>query len=70
MALTDMKVFNSQLQTAIVEKLTQRSDVFNAASAILLSLELGVEIEKVKSSLASFKGVKRRFEYKFCWATI
>jgi len=37
--LTDMQVFNTQLKTAIVEKLTQRSDVFNAASggAILLA---------------------------------
>ena len=41
-----------------------RHNVFNAASAILLSLELGMDIEMIKSSLASFKGVKRRFEYK------
>ena len=41
-----------------------RHNVFNAASAILLSLELGMDINMIKSSLASFKGVKRRFEYK------
>ena len=41
-----------------------RHNVYNAASAILLSLELGMEVEMIRSSLASFKGVKRRFEYK------
>ena len=41
-----------------------RHNVYNAASAILLSLELGMEVEMIRSSLASFKGVKRRFEYQ------
>ena len=32
MALTDMKVFNNQLMSAVVERLTQNSQAFNAAS--------------------------------------
>lgn len=38
MALPDMKVFNTQLQTAIIKKLTQKTDLFNAASGGALSL--------------------------------
>ncbi len=36
MALTDMKVFNSQLQTAIIKKLNQKTDLFTQASGIAL----------------------------------
>jgi hypothetical protein len=35
-ALTNMKVFNDQLQTAIIKKLTQKTDLFSAASGIAL----------------------------------
>lgn len=35
-ALTDMKVFNTQLQTAIIKKLTQKTDLFTSASGIAL----------------------------------
>lgn len=38
MALTDMKVFNDQLQTAIIKKLNQKTDLFNAASLGALAL--------------------------------
>ncbi len=36
--LTDMKVFNTQLQTAIIKKLTQKANLFNAASRGALGL--------------------------------
>tara|TARA_R110000851_G_C12995068_1_gene557742 strand:- start:48 stop:1007 length:960 start_codon:yes stop_codon:yes gene_type:complete len=36
MSLPDMKVFNTQLQTAIIKKLTQKTDLFTAASGIAL----------------------------------
>lgn len=36
MSLVDMKVFNTQLQTAIIKKLTQKTDLFTAASGIAL----------------------------------
>mgnify|MGYP003625066555 CR=1 FL=1 len=36
MSLPDMKVFNTQLQTAIIKKLTQKTDMFTAASGIAL----------------------------------
>ena len=35
-ALLDMKVFNTQLQTAIIKKLTQKTDLFTTASGIAL----------------------------------
>ncbi len=38
-------------------------NVENAVAAIAVSLQLGIESESIKSALASFKGVKRRFEY-------
>lgn len=41
MSLPDMKVFNTQLQTAIVKKLTQKADLFNAASGNALALVNG-----------------------------
>lgn len=36
MSLANMKVFNDQLQTAIIKKLTQKTDLFTAASGIAL----------------------------------
>ena len=36
MSLPDMKVFNTQLQTAIIKKLTQKADLFTTASGIAL----------------------------------
>ena len=38
MALPDMKVFNSQLQTAVIIKLSQKTDLFNAQSGGALAL--------------------------------
>tara|TARA_R110002012_G_scaffold84538_1_gene211397 strand:- start:348 stop:1319 length:972 start_codon:yes stop_codon:yes gene_type:complete len=38
MALTDMKVFNTQLQTAIVKKLNQKANLFNSMSDNALAL--------------------------------
>lgn len=38
MALPDMKVFNEQLQTAIIVKLSQKTDLFNAQSGGALAL--------------------------------
>jgi UDP-N-acetylmuramate--alanine ligase len=38
-------------------------NVENAIAAITVAYELGIEKEKIKAAIASFKGVKRRFEY-------
>src|SRR5690606_7816987 len=38
-------------------------NVENAVAAIAVGLKLGIEPEKIKAAVASFKGVKRRFEY-------
>lgn len=38
-------------------------NVENAVAAITVALRLGIDTRKIKSALASFRGVKRRFEY-------
>lgn len=40
-----------------------RHNVENATVAIAVALSLGIDKELIKKSVASFKGVKRRFEY-------
>ncbi|KQR72721.1 UDP-N-acetylmuramate--L-alanine ligase [Pedobacter sp. Leaf176] len=40
-----------------------RHNVENTTVAIAIALQLGIEPEKIKQAVASFKGVKRRFEY-------
>lgn len=40
-----------------------KHNVENATVAIAAALSLGISAEKVKAAIASFKGVKRRFEY-------
>ena len=42
-----------------------RHNLLNAAGAILSCLEWGVSFEKLKSALANFKGVKRRFDIHY-----
>lgn len=39
-------------------------NIENATAAIAIALTLGIEEEKIKDAVSSFKGVKRRFEYK------
>lgn len=43
-------------------QLPGRHNLLNAAGAILSCLEWGLSLEKLKSALSNFKGVKRRFE--------
>ena len=38
-------------------------NIENAIAAIEVALHLGIEPDKIKNALASFRGVKRRFEY-------
>lgn len=38
-------------------------NVENSLAAIAVAVDLNIDFEKIKSALASFKGVKRRFEY-------
>ena len=39
-------------------------NVENATAAIAIAITLGIDTEKIKAAVASFMGVKRRFEYK------
>ncbi|WP_443938154.1 UDP-N-acetylmuramate--L-alanine ligase [Pedobacter sp. MW01-1-1] len=40
-----------------------KHNVTNATVAIAIALKLGIDADKVKQAIESFKGVKRRFEY-------
>ncbi|MEJ7558696.1 MAG: UDP-N-acetylmuramate--L-alanine ligase [Pedobacter sp.] len=40
-----------------------RHNIENAVAAIVVALELGIASDLIKKAIASFKGVKRRFEY-------
>lgn len=40
-----------------------RHNIENAVAAIAVALQLGIEGDLIKKAVASFKGVKRRFEY-------
>lgn len=40
-----------------------RHNVENAVAAIAVALKLGIDPQKIKDAIESFKGVKRRFEY-------
>ncbi|WP_034602570.1 Mur ligase family protein [Clostridiisalibacter paucivorans] len=46
-------------------KLLGKHNVYNSLAAISTALYLGISIEKIGSSLLSFKGIKRRLEF-FC----
>lgn len=41
-----------------------RHNVLNTLAAIIVGLELQIPLEKIKSALASFSGIQRRFELK------
>jgi len=56
---TDGKINIEHLQLMLPGK----HNVENATAAIAAALTLGISPEKVKAAIASFKGVKRRFEY-------
>lgn len=45
-------------------KLPGKFNVYNALAAITVGLQLGIDIEKIKKSLADFGGIWRRFEVK------
>jgi len=38
-------------------------NIENAVAAIAVGLQLHIDLEKIKAAIATFKGVKRRFEY-------
>jgi UDP-N-acetylmuramate--alanine ligase len=54
----------NELVKDVVVGLPGLHNVENALAAFAVGLELGVSIEAIKEGLASFKGVKRRFEYQ------
>lgn len=59
----DLIVENSKI-TQIKTGLPGRHNVENALGAIAVALEIGVDINLIQEKVASFSGVKRRFEYQ------
>lgn len=59
--------FNVKIKDNVLEKVVLHMgglyNVENALAAISAASSLGIENEKIKSALAEFRGVKRRFEY-------
>ncbi|ACU05519.1 UDP-N-acetylmuramate--L-alanine ligase [Pedobacter heparinus] len=54
---TDLRISDIQLM------LPGKHNVENAVAAIAVALKLGIDHHKIKAAIASFTGVKRRFEY-------
>lgn len=52
-----LKIENCQLG------MNGRHNAENALAATIIALQLGISADKIKSALASFKGIKRRFEF-------
>jgi UDP-N-acetylmuramate--alanine ligase len=55
--------FGSDLIQNIQLGIQGRHNIHNAVAVFALGLELGIDIETIKHSFSTFKGVKRRFEY-------
>ncbi len=51
-------------KTSISLQLPGNHNISNALAAITIGLELDISLEKIANSLADFKGVQRRFEFK------
>lgn len=69
----NIKVENGSYRYDVIHKQWQLTDVVlhmgglhnieNSVAAITVAKHLGIEDEKIKAAISSFKGVKRRFEY-------
>ena len=61
-------IFDVQTPSGKIEKITfhlpGKHNVMNALAALAMADVYGVDLNEIKESLASFKGVKRRFSYK------
>jgi UDP-N-acetylmuramate--alanine ligase len=61
-------IFDVQTPTSIIEniefQLPGKHNLMNALAALSMADVYGISLENIKQSLATFKGVKRRFSYK------
>jgi UDP-N-acetylmuramate--alanine ligase len=55
---------NSQSLGSITIYMPGMHNVLNTLGAIAIALDLGTDFDSIKSALASFKGIERRFSYK------
>ena len=60
----DLLINNKRVEKIDI-KAPGKHNVTNALGAISLALELEIPIEKIKTGLSSYNGVRRRFEIKF-----
>lgn len=56
---------NNKFNCLIKLSVPGNHNILNSLGAITIALEMGVDINIIKESLKSFKGVKRRFEVRF-----
>lgn len=62
---TEFEVFENQVSRGVFSvKLFGRKNISNAAGVIAILRVLGFEFERIKTAMAGFSGVKRRFEEK------
>jgi len=54
--------YQGESHVDFISTMPGRHNIENSVAAILLALETGIPILKLKQALASFKGIKRRFE--------
>ena len=59
----DLNLPDGEIIDNIISGLPGRHNVENAIAAAALALNFGLNAEQVKNGIASFKGVRRRFEY-------
>ncbi|MGI6278697.1 MAG: UDP-N-acetylmuramate--L-alanine ligase [Patescibacteria group bacterium] len=55
--------YNKQKLGPFTLRVPGRHNVFNAAAAIIVLRNLGVDLKKIKKALPNFTGTKRRFEF-------
>ena len=58
-------IYKNKLYVDFEFYLPGKYNLLNAAGAILCGFEMGLDAEQIKNSLASFSGVKRRFEVHY-----
>ena len=56
-------VVNGEVITAVLLNMGGMHNVENAIAAITVAHQLDIDQQKIKNAVASFRGVKRRFEY-------
>ena len=63
-AVTDFVIFGEGRQTHVSLPMAGRHNVLNATAAFVAARQIGIEADDIAKALATFKGVKRRFDIR------